>query len=678
MRPQKSQGIKNLFLIAIAAFCLVLPQSRAWGFEITDSLGNRLSIEHQPQRLVSLVPTATEILFELGAEESVLGLTFHDATLRGADGKTVVGGFFQPSIEKIKALNPDMIILSSLHQEVKETFKDSPCKLFVYGTKSIEHSYENILTLGRIFQKEEAAQTLVQKNRAQIEHIGKKLAKAVPGKRKRVIRLMGRDQIMTPGNESFQNELIRLAGGIPPDFGKPGSVVPVTREEWTRFNPQVIYGCGGDEKAADLFFSQEGWKDVEAVKKGRIYYFPCELTCRAASHTGYFISWLSSMIYTREFAAPENEILPTQINFSGNINIDLDYVKSAKVNRSFILDFENKTLMIDFKTPQTIVSSLEGERSGILTVGNHYSPPPTWGPGHFQGIESIRSGILKANKKKKSSTAFLITGADMDNLSLKEKRFKEMKVVVAATAGVMSNAVRMSKDIGKHYEPGTINIIVLTNMKLSRRAMTRGIISATEAKTAALEDLDIRSTYTPLENRATGTGTDNILMVQGEGETIENAGGHSKMGELIARAVYDAVREAILNQNKITARRHVFQRLKERKLSIHSLASNVTCECMNIQSIEKSSLSGEVEHLLLEPRYSAFIESAFVLSDQYEKGLIRDLSLYEEYCLVVASQIAGRPVELIEDLVTAEDIPRVMRTSLNAVFTGVLERLRHE
>jgi len=57
----------------------------------------------------------------------------------------------------------------------------------------------------------------------------------------------------------------------------------------------------------------------------------------------------------------------------------------------------------------------------------------------------------------------------------------------------------MSRDAGRFYEPGTINIIILTNMALRPRAMTRAVISATEATAAALLDMDIRSAYSPLE-----------------------------------------------------------------------------------------------------------------------------------------------------------------------------------
>jgi ABC-type Fe3+-hydroxamate transport system substrate-binding protein len=101
---------------------------------------------------------------------------------------------------------------------------------------------------------------------------------------------------MTPGDDAFQNEMIRAAGGIPPAFGKNGKTVPVTLAEWTAFNPEVIYGCGGDREAAERLLNRPGWKDVDAVKNGRIFYFPCDLTCRLSTRTGYFVSCLSSRI----------------------------------------------------------------------------------------------------------------------------------------------------------------------------------------------------------------------------------------------------------------------------------------------------------------------------------------------------------------------------------------------
>lgn len=671
MHSATGNYLKIVVAVILGAVLITGASALAQPIQVTDSKGTRHIFKVPPQRVISLVPSVTEILFEIGAGNAVIGLTYHDATLTGAQDKKLVGGFFQPAIQKIISLDPDLVILADFHKEIIPVLENARLKVFIHDTQSVEQSFETIATLGTLFGKQGPAGRVVEKNRQQINHIRKKLTKAMP-ERKRVIRLMGRKNVMTPGSDSFQNELIRLAGGIPPDFGKKGSVVEVTKEEWIQFNPQVVYGCGGDKTAAEAFFSRPGWDQVDAVKNHQIFYFPCELTCRAATHSGYFVQWLSSMIYTDDFAKLENDILPKKIISSTPVRVDLDYVESASVNTATIYDFENKTLMVDFKQPVTIVSTLEGQRDNILTVGNHYSPPPTWGPGHKMGIDHIRDSILEANNKDPQTTSFLITGANMDNLSVHSKQFKDMKVVALVTAGVMSNAMRMSKDVGHYYEPGTINIIIMTNMELSPRAMTRAIISATEAKTAALDDMDIRSTPTPLAHEATGTGTDNVLVVQGDGVPIKNAGGHTKMGELIAKAVYAGVNEAVLKQNQITANRHIFQRLKERNISLFSLISKVNCDCMSQNNISSGDLSRKVEHLLLEKKYSGFIETALAISDEYEKGLVKDLTLFDTFCRTTASQIAGRPVEYIQNYLGDKDIPTVLKTALNTLVSGSL------
>ncbi|MDD2316389.1 MAG: adenosylcobinamide amidohydrolase [Desulfobacterales bacterium] len=649
-------------LVFWISFC-----AAAWAgpIEITDDAGNQIHLNAAPRQVVSLMPSATEIIFAIGAEEVLTGITLHSAGIPGAGGKTVVGGFFSPSANRILALKPDLVIAASVHSELIARLGGVPA--LVVETQKMSDAFRHIQMMGELFDRKAAADELVEKNRRQLDFIARKVAKIPEEKRKRVMRLMGRDTMMTPGSDSFQNEMIQAAGGIPPDFGKPGAVVPVTREEWVRFNPQILYGCGGDRKAAESFFSQEGWKSVDAVQHQRIYMFPCDLTCRAASHLGDFVSWFASLIYAEEFSDPGLELLPRRVTGVRPISVALDFVREAAVAASVIHDFENKSLIIDFKSPRTVVSTLEGQRDGILTVGNHYSPPPCWALNHARSLQELRSEIYTAIGRDEKTAAFLFTGADMDNLVIRKETFREMTVFALVTAGVSGNAVRMGTDTGSYYEPGTINMIFLTSMRLTPRAMTRAIISATEGKTAALQDLDIRSTCLPLTAAATGTGTDNIIVVQGDGMSIDNAGGHCKMGELIARAAYAGVREAIFRQNGIAAKRDIFQRLADRHLSVSQLASDSGCDCL----AEKDAFAGQVEQALLDPAIAGFLEAAMALSDGAGRETVNDLVLFETWCLEAAGRIAGMPVAAINSHFTDDDMPKPLAMALNAIFTGV-------
>jgi len=653
--------ILNLIIFSWA-YCVF-----AYPVEFMDDGGNKVSIKKEPSRVVSLVPNLTEIILKIGAGDSLKAITYHSTYPPETAHKEIIGSFSSPHLNRIEEIEPDVIFCTGLQREVMERFNPSRYPLVHLETDSLADSYRNILLLGKIFNAQEKAEGLVQEIRGKLELIRKKVERIPQNRRKRVIRLMGQDQVMTPGDNSFQNEMIKAAGGIPPNLKKRGHIVPVTREEWLSFNPQVIYGCGGNRETAERFLNQPGWKDVEAVKTGKIFYFPCDLTCRAATNTGDFVSWLSARIYEDEFSKQQEQIIKDSVTEFRSLHIPLYYVKDSRIVYSRIRDFPNKTLLIDFKKPLSTVSTLEGYRKGIESVANHYSSPPCWVLNHKLDLPGLRRLVYGVIGRSEANTSILFTGADMDNLSVKRERYKAMEIYALVTSGIKSNSVRMSKDTGRYYEPGTINIIILPNMRLTPRAMTRVIITATEAKTAALMDMDIRSSFTPMVNQATGTGTDNIIVVEGDGQKIDNAGGHTKMGELIARAVYEGVQEAVYKQNGVIAKRNIFQRLMDRKISVWGLISMGDCECR----IKKNHLAKALEEILLKPRYASFISSSLSISDDYERELITDLGPFRLWCREIAGEIAGEEIDEMMDLIALDNMPIVVKMSLNALLNGL-------
>jgi adenosylcobinamide amidohydrolase len=171
-----------------------------------------------------------------------------------------------------------------------------------------------------------------------------------------------------------------------------------------------------------------------------------------------------------------------------------------------------------------------------------------------QNYEEFQTKLPLALGIRPEEISLLSTGVDMDNLAVCEKSYQEFAVCCLATAGAKGNALRTGVDEASYLERdghfigacGTINVILLTNTVLSDGAMARAIITATEAKTAALQDIDIRSTCTP-QNQATGTGTDNMIVVSGKGlgKPLRLTSGHTKMGELIGFSTKTAVAEAL-------------------------------------------------------------------------------------------------------------------------------------
>ena len=221
----------------------------------------------------------------------------------------------------------------------------------------------------------------------------------------------------------------------------------------------------------------------------------------------------------------------------------------AKIIYHELRGFEVKTLLVLLESPRRALSTMEGFKE-VRFVGNHYDPPELWDYLH-EHFEEHRRWLPQALGLPPAESAFLFTGADMDNLGVGEESFEELKVCCLATAGVRSNAMRAGVDRAGSQSAGTINLILLTSAALTDGAMARAVITATEAKTSILQDLDIRSSYNP-RLQATGTGTDNLIIVPGSGPLLTYTGGHSKIGELIGVAVRRAVAEALAKQEGIS------------------------------------------------------------------------------------------------------------------------------
>ncbi len=664
-----SSPVKLAFAACIGLL-LTLGQAGAAPLTFVDDAGRQIRLEAPPRRVVSLVPSVTEILFAIGAGDAVRAVTYHDHWPPEAATRPVVGGFAAPDPMRVMEAAPQAVFVSSMHQDLAALLSSGHIQPIRIEIESIEDSFAAIRRLGQIFDRGTAAEALVARIRTDLDLVAAKVAKIPAAKRLRVMRLMGRDRVMAPGDDSFQNQMIRVAGGIAPQWGQTGDVVEVTMEQWQRFNPQVVYGCGGDRQAAARLFDRPGWRDVEAVKNGRLLFFPCELTCRCATHSADFVAQLASRLYSEAFARQEDQIHPDAVFNARPLALDLPYVARSRIVESRIHDFVNKTLAVDFSQPMQVVSSLEGQRGNILTVGNHYAPPACWAIGHQGGLEAVRRQVYGVLGQDPATASFLFTGADMDHLSVQKRICRQMAVVALVTAGVESNAQRTGCDAGFWYEPGTINIILLTNMRLSPRAMTRALITATEAKTAALQDLDIRSSVAPYRG-ATGTGTDNIIVVQGTGVNIDNAGGHSKMGELIAAAVHAGVKEAVFKQNGLAADRSVFRRIEERGPGIWERIFQAPCNC----AAYRHDLYAEIERLLLQDRYAGFLEAAMALDDARACGRKVDLSLFARWCQQVSAEIGAVPLPEVDEKAGSDKNASALDLALDALRTGVAQKM---
>ncbi len=225
----------------------------------------------------------------------------------------------------------------------------------------------------------------------------------------------------------------------------------------------------------------------------------------------------------------------------------------AQIKRYLYEGYPQKAFVVYFSRKVKILSTFEGFKE-VKVLGNVYLYPALWGKNC--SFSYLKKKISKKLGIKEKNTALLLTGTDMDNIAFATEKFKDIVVWAAVTAGVLGNAMRAGVDKGdwleingKWRKVGTINIILFVNKKLSEAAYSQAVIRITEAKAAVLQELGVKSTYTPWVI-ATGTGTDNVIIASlGEKPLLNSCGGHTKLAELMARAVRKALFRAIYLQN---------------------------------------------------------------------------------------------------------------------------------
>lgn len=222
----------------------------------------------------------------------------------------------------------------------------------------------------------------------------------------------------------------------------------------------------------------------------------------------------------------------------------------------------------------------------------------------------------------------LVTLAEMKNVSIVSKRFKNTDVTAVVTAGVRTNASRAG-DAASYWEEkgefhfGTINIILLANAFLDESALTEAFMTITEAKTVALNNLKIPSQYS--NGFATGTGTDGVAIFSNKDSDnrLTNAGKHSKLGELIGRAVIESVTRAIGKQVWITnnSQSNVLVRLNRYSLDINEFYENLNDD--KFEFIKQLRIDAKKQDNV------AITTSILNLIDEVESGLIKKEDAYE-------------------------------------------------
>jgi iron complex transport system substrate-binding protein len=243
---------------------------------VTDDFGESVTIRGVPQRIVSLAPSNTEILYALGLEDRIVGVTDYCDYPASAADKPKIGGYSTISIEKVLAADPDLVFAALGNTEdVINRLRTLGLTVVSLNPETINDVLHDVELVGVATGQEEQAEACVKELRARIQAVTEKTEGLA--KKPSVAHIVWYDPIWVSGNATFQDEVIRMAGGVNA-FGSVEGWSIISLEEFITTDPEYIIvnsGTGmtegeGYDAIYDYFMNEPRMQGLDAVRNGHV------------------------------------------------------------------------------------------------------------------------------------------------------------------------------------------------------------------------------------------------------------------------------------------------------------------------------------------------------------------------------------------------------------------------
>lgn len=262
---------------------LIFSSGVLWGTAAADNTGNSTSKSFC--RIVSLAPSVTEILFALGLGERVVGVTRYCNFPPEAKGKTQVGGYVDPNFEELLRLQPDIVIMLTVHTSAQERLRYLGLSTLTVDHATLQGIVGSIMTIGKACGAVLKAQAMVRQITARTDSVRDRTNGC---SRPRVLISVDRNtdafsSVYVAGKNTCYDEMISIAGGVNAYKGAVAAYPAVSTEGICRMNPQVIidlvpHSSGSEKKLGKILAQWNSIAGIEAVKNRRVYLFEQDYT----------------------------------------------------------------------------------------------------------------------------------------------------------------------------------------------------------------------------------------------------------------------------------------------------------------------------------------------------------------------------------------------------------------
>jgi iron complex transport system substrate-binding protein len=291
-------------LVPVAAVIALLAASPAVALTVRDMLGREVVLPGPPARIVSLVPSVTEIVFSLGAQDRLVGRTDFCDYPQAVRTKPSVGGMVNPNLETLVALKPDLVIGTDEGNR-EETFRQLErlrIPTYLIHANRIAETVDLIARVGELTGHQADAPRLTGEMLRRVEAVRRAVA---PFPRPRVLYVLWPDPLIVPGRASMLTELIEIAGGVSITAGDGDAYPRLSLEAAVTRAPEVIILADHSTGASTAGrAAPEKWQrlvSVPAIRAGRLHSADLSILHRYGPRVPEGLETLARMIHPEAF-----------------------------------------------------------------------------------------------------------------------------------------------------------------------------------------------------------------------------------------------------------------------------------------------------------------------------------------------------------------------------------------
>jgi iron complex transport system substrate-binding protein len=291
-------------LTLLVALVAVLAAAPAGALTLTDMLGRTVTLAAAPSRIVSLVPSVTEIVFALGAQDRLVGRTDFCDYPAAVRTKPSVGGMINPSLETLLALRPDLVVATDEgnREDTIQQIERLRIPIYLVHADRIAETVDLIARVGELTGRQPQVAKLTGQMLGRIEAVRRAVA---PFPRPRVLYVLWPEPLIVPGRASMLTELIDVAGGASITAGDGEAYPRFSLEAAVARAPEVIILADHSTGASTAGrASPEKWQrlaSVPAIRAGRLHSADLSLLHRYGPRVPEGLEMLARIIHPEAF-----------------------------------------------------------------------------------------------------------------------------------------------------------------------------------------------------------------------------------------------------------------------------------------------------------------------------------------------------------------------------------------